>query len=83
MDVGEMFLNFPLQPDLRPFVGVDITHIKSRLDEEGWDQYRTRVWERWDKNFMGLTDSPYQYFQLLIHFKFIAYRDRKDALNPL
>ena len=31
---------------------------------------------------MGLTDSPYQYFQLLIHFKFIAYRDRKDALNP-
>ena len=31
---------------------------------------------------MDLTDSPYKYFQLLIHFKFIAYRDRKDALNP-
>ena len=32
MAVGEMFLKFPLHPDLRPFAGVDITHIKSRLD---------------------------------------------------
>ena len=31
---------------------------------------------------MGLTDSLYQYFQLLIHVKFIAYGDRKDPLNP-
>ena len=46
MDVGEMFLDFPLQPDLRLFAGVDITHINSRPDEEGWDQDRTRVWER-------------------------------------
>ena len=44
MDVGEMFLNFPLRPDLRPFSGVDITHIKSRPDEEGRDQDRIRVW---------------------------------------
>ena len=82
MDVGEMFLNFPLQPDLRPFAGVDITLIKSRPDEEGWDQYRTIVWERWDRNFMGLTDSPYISLQLLIHVKFIAYGDSKDILNP-
>ena len=33
MDVGEMFLDFPLHPDLRPFAGVEITHIKSRPDE--------------------------------------------------
>ena len=59
MDVGEMFLNFPLHPDLRPFVGVYVTHIKSRPEKEGWDQDRTRVWECWAKNFMGLTDSPY------------------------
>ena len=44
MDVGEMFLNFPLHPDLRPFAGVDITHIKIRQDEEGWYQDRTIVW---------------------------------------
>ena len=83
MDVGEMFLKFPLHPDLRPFAGVDITHTKSRPDEEGWDQDRTRVWERWDKNFTGLTDSSYQYLKLLIHVNFIAYGHRKDPLKPL
>ena len=82
MDVGEMFLNFPLHPDLRPFSGVDITHIKSRPDEEGWYQDSTTGWERCAKNFIGLIDSPYQYLQLLIHVKFIAYGERKDAVNP-
>ena len=53
-----MFLNSPLHPDLRPFAGVDTTHIKIRPDEEGWDQEMTRVWIRWAKNFMGLTYPP-------------------------
>ena len=82
MDVGEMFLNFPLHPDLRPFSGVYITHIKTRIDEELWGQDRTRVWELWAKKFMCRTDSPYIYLQLIIHVKFIAYGERKDALNP-
>ena len=82
MDVAEMFLNFPLHPDLRPFAGVDINKIKSRPDEEGRDQERNRVWEHWDKNFMGLTDSPYRHLQLLVHVKFKDYEERKDPLNP-
>ena len=77
-----MLLNFYLHPEMRPFSVLDIPHIHIRPDEEGWDHDRTRFWERWDKNFMGLTDSPYLYFQLLIHVKFIAYGERKDALNP-
>ena len=81
MDMREMFLKFPLHPDLRPFAGVDITHIKSRPDEEGWYQDRTRGWERWAKNIMGLIDSPYQSLQLLVHVNFIAYGERKDPLN--
>ena len=31
---------------------------------------------------MGLTDSPYQSLQLLIHVRFISYGKRKDQLNP-
>ena len=61
MEVGEVFLNLPLHPELRPFARVDIAHIKSRPDEEGWYQDRTIFWKRWAKNFMGLIDSPYQY----------------------
>ena len=82
MDTGEMFLNPPLHPDLRPFAGLDIPHINIRQDEEVWDQYRTRFWGRWDKNFMGLTDPPYRYLKLLINFKFTAYGERKYPLNP-
>ena len=65
MDVGEMFLNSHLHLDLITFEGVDITHIKSRPDEEGQDQDRTRVWERWAKNFMDLTDSPYRHLLII------------------
>ena len=56
-------------------------HIKSRPDDQVWDQDKTIVWERWANNFMGLTDPPYQSLQLLIHVKFIAYGERKDKLN--
>ena len=31
---------------------------------------------------MGLTDSPYRSLQLLIHFKWIAYVEMNDPLNP-
>ena len=44
MDVGEMFLNFPLHPESRPFSGVYIKHTNIISDEEGWDNDRTRVW---------------------------------------
>ena len=27
MDVGEMFLNFPLHPIVRPYAGVDLTFV--------------------------------------------------------
>ena len=77
-----MFLNFPLHPESIPFSGVYIKHTNIISDEEGWDNDRTRVWEFWAKNFMGLTDSPYRFLQILIHFKFIAYGERKDPLKP-
>ena len=75
-------MKFPLHPELRPFAGVDITHTKIRLDEEVWDEDMTRVWERWAKNFMRLTDSHYQYLQLLINVKVISFVERNDTLNP-
>ena len=77
-----MFLNLPRHPCLVQFVGLDSTHINSRPDEKVWDQDRTILWEHWANHFMVLTESPYQYLQLMIHVKFIAYGERKDPLNP-
>jgi hypothetical protein len=34
MDVGEMFLNFPLAKGMRPYAGVDITHMRNKPKEQ-------------------------------------------------
>jgi hypothetical protein len=41
MDVGEMFLNYWLHPDLRPYAGVDVTHLQPRRSiDKTWDNLR-------------------------------------------
>ena len=54
--------------------------------EEGspldWEQDRTKSWERWVRNFMGMRDSPWRSIQMLLIAKVIAYGDRKDPNNP-
>jgi hypothetical protein len=41
-DLGEMFLNFPLDRDLRMFAGVDFSRIFTEECEPG-----ETLWERW------------------------------------
>ena len=83
MDVGEMFLNFPLHPDVRPYSGVDVTYMRNDPRErDPWEMDRKNKWERWARNFMGLTDSPYRSLQLMIKAKFLAYGDRTLVDNP-
>ena len=54
-DIGEMFLNFMLDKELRPFAGVDLTRLfpSERKDGQG------RVWENWTRMLMGYKPSPY------------------------
>ena len=47
-----------------------------------WEESRTRTWERWVRNFMGLRDSPWRSIQLMLIAKVIAYGDRTDPNNP-
>lgn len=89
IDIAEMFLNFILGEELRPYSGVDIRHIRTRKsDLKGgekmplWEQKRDRAWERWVRNWMGLRDSPYRSIQLMILAKEQAYGNRLDANNP-
>jgi hypothetical protein len=34
-DLGEMFLNFPMDPDLRPYAGVDLRTVKRAIEAFG------------------------------------------------
>jgi len=49
LDLGEMFHNFPLDIDLQPFCGIDMSPY---FDE-------VTSWERWVRLMMGLRPSPY------------------------
>ena len=46
IDVGDMFLNFPLHKDICLHTGVDISHLQGKVGEQDrWDQGRTHTWE--------------------------------------
>ena len=53
-DLGEMFLNFPLDRELRMFAGVDFTKI---FEDEC--EFGETLWERWVRMLMGFRPSPY------------------------
>jgi hypothetical protein len=52
VDVGEMFLNFPLHSDLQTLYGVDVTQYVDNVDE-----FKQVVWLVWWRAAMGL--GPY------------------------
>ena len=56
LDLGEMFLNFPLDPKVRPYAGVDLTEIDNMLVSAG---RFARTFERWERMLMGFRPSPY------------------------
>ena len=63
IDLGEQFLNFPLDESLRPYAGIDITRIKDEIPEgiltEEQRASKGRVFLRWERTLMGLKSSPY------------------------
>jgi hypothetical protein len=56
-DYGEMFYNFWLHEDLRPYCGVDMTH---QYPEEARLQPNSVLWNVFTRPAMGLRPSPYQ-----------------------
>ena len=54
-DYGDMFLNFPLHPNLQKFCGVDLSQLFPEMTRDQTQQY-VGVWLR---NAMGLSPSPY------------------------
>ena len=53
-DLGEMFLNFTLDKNIRMYAGVDF----SLLFADEWKEGET-FWERWERMLMGFRPSPY------------------------
>jgi hypothetical protein len=56
LDIGDMFLNFMLHWEARPFVGIDI----SKIFPERLSPGARCLWLQWYRCAMGLKSSPYQ-----------------------
>jgi hypothetical protein len=78
MDLGEMFLNFPLHRQLQTYSGVDVTPYKSDLgvSKEGV------CWLHWSTTWMGSRPSPYN----AVVFYYLAEEfirgNERDRSNP-
>ena len=64
IDLGEMFLNFPLDEQVRKYVGLDLSAMKEEIAQsfgelvEEKDKTK-RLFLRWTRCLMGLRCSPY------------------------
>ena len=78
IDIGDMFLNFILHERIRPHAGVDLTpYFPEELNEE----QRATLWEHWCRCAMGLTSSPYQAVQAVLHAEERIRGNPSDPLN--
>ena len=83
LDVGEQFLNYKLHRSLRLLSGVDVREVRSRNPSDAsWEASRPGNWERWERNWMGLRDSPYRSLQWQARLKLELYGDRRIRSNP-
>jgi hypothetical protein len=82
LDLGEMFLNFPLDPALHPYAGVDLTPFKSAYIPQG-SFPPGPLWERWERQFMGLKPSPFNSVRYFYWAEEFACGNRHAPNNPM
>lgn len=81
IDLGEMFLNYFLDDDLRSSAGVDVTNIADLLEVEVPEGKRLIM--RWERNLMGLKSSPYNCIRTFLWSEDFIRGDREAKDNPL
>jgi hypothetical protein len=79
MDVGEMFLNFPLHPKLQAFSGVDFMPYKEYL---GYKNHVGQLNFCLSRSWMGSRISPHEAVQFYYLAEAFVRGNRKDEYNP-
>ena len=88
INLGEMFLNFPLPSVLQRYSGIDVTTFKREveLDEDIPKEKivaRPTLWANWNRCWMGLKPSPYMAVRFYYFGEEFARGDRRAKQNPL
>ncbi len=81
LDVQDQFLNF--RTLLRKYLGVDVWEVRLLAPKDAeWEASKPKGWEQWERNCMGLQDSPYRSLQWQVRLKLEVYGDRQAPSNP-
>jgi hypothetical protein len=88
IDLGEMFLNFPLPFVLQRCSGIDVSTFKQEINEDEDltsfpDDDKSRAWANWNRCWMGLKPSPYMAIRFYYITEEFCRGDRKLKTNPL
>jgi hypothetical protein len=83
IDLGEMFLNFPLPAILREYSGVDLSPFREALKELMKTNFPARFWVRWERCWMGLRPSPYMAIRFYYWAEEFARGNPRDRKNQL
>ena len=78
LDIGEMFLNFPLHELAQIYAGVDLTPYFPEDIEKG----KGKLWLRWSRCLVGRKPSPYQSIRTMLWAEDILRGRRDDEKNP-
>jgi hypothetical protein len=79
IDLGEMFLNYPLDEDIRPYAGVDVMNVDP---DEARSLKVKRIIEHWTRCLMGFKPSPFVTTQIFGWGEEIIQGDVSDPSNP-
>ncbi len=82
LDLGEMFLNFPLDPVIRPYAGIDLTPFKRHFHTSP-TLPSSPLWERWERQFMGLKPSPFNSVRYFYWAEEFVRGDPMSDHNPM
>jgi hypothetical protein len=81
LDMGKMFLNFPLPSLFRRFSGIDLSLFKDPLGFAHVSKENFQL--RWERCWMGFKPSPYYSTRFYYWAEEFAQRNRFAASNPL
>ena len=81
IDLGEMFLNFPMDAAIQPYAGIDLSPLTRELGKLGTTP--AMPWEKWTRLFMGCKLCPYLSIRYTYHAEEFVVGDRRLADNPL
>ena len=83
-DIGDMFLNFPLDKKVWPYTGLHIGDLFDEDTEEGAEILRKAGanWVHWGRCLMGFKPSPYNAIKTSLVVEEVVKGDRHNDENP-